>query len=58
MFRAPSWPLTVVWQVFLTQVYSGTGTAEHLPAFLIPQYLFMFVSMTALTAYTLQLLFK
>lgn len=41
-------------QVFLTQVYSGTGSAEHLSAFLIPQYIFMFVSMTALTAYTLQ----
>lgn len=44
-------------QVFLTQVYSGTGEAEHLSAFLIPQYALMSVSMTALTAYTLRLLF-
>ena len=44
-------------QVFMTQVYSGTGEAEHLGAFLIPQYALMFVSMTALTAYTLHLLF-
>ncbi|KAF8808185.1 hypothetical protein BYT27DRAFT_7190314 [Phlegmacium glaucopus] len=44
-------------QVFLTQVYSGTGTAQHLSAFLIPQYMLMFISMTALTAYILQLIF-
>ncbi|KAH7905444.1 auxin efflux carrier [Hygrophoropsis aurantiaca] len=48
---------TATTQVFLTQVYSGTGTAEHLSAFLIPQYILMFITMTALTAYTLQLLF-
>ncbi|KIM78632.1 hypothetical protein PILCRDRAFT_793364 [Piloderma croceum F 1598] len=48
---------TATTQVFLTQVYSGTGTAEHLSAFLIPQYILMFISMTALTAYSLQLLF-
>ncbi|KAF8884129.1 auxin efflux carrier transmembrane protein [Infundibulicybe gibba] len=48
---------TATTQVFLTQVYSGTGNAEHLPAFLIPQYIFMLVSMTALTAYALQMLF-
>lgn len=48
---------TATTQVFLTQVYSGTGSAEHLSPFLIPQYIIMFVSMTALTAYTLQLLF-
>ncbi|KAH7920394.1 hypothetical protein BV22DRAFT_1122790 [Leucogyrophana mollusca] len=48
---------TATTQVFLTQVYSGTGSAEHLSAFLIPQYMLMFVTMTALTAYTLQLLF-
>ncbi|KAG6919229.1 hypothetical protein DXG01_008025 [Tephrocybe rancida] len=35
----------------------GTGSAEHLPPFLIPQYILMFISMTALTAYTLQYLF-
>ncbi|KAJ7246980.1 auxin efflux carrier transmembrane protein [Mycena rebaudengoi] len=44
-------------QVFVTQVYSGTGSAEHLSAYLIPQYILMFFSMTALTAYTLQSLF-
>lgn len=48
---------TATTQVFLTQVYSGTGSAEHLSAFLIPQYFLMFISMTALTAYTIQLLF-
>ncbi|RDB16541.1 hypothetical protein Hypma_002707 [Hypsizygus marmoreus] len=48
---------TATTQVFLTQVFSGTGSAEHLPAFLIPQYIIMFVSMTALTAYTLHTLF-
>ncbi|PVF96268.1 auxin efflux carrier [Serendipita vermifera] len=44
-------------QVFFTQVYSGTGEAEHLSAFLIPQYALMFISTTALTAYSLHLLF-
>ncbi|KAF9026943.1 hypothetical protein BDZ89DRAFT_1092331 [Hymenopellis radicata] len=44
-------------QVFVTQVYSGTGDAEHLSAFLIPQYILMFLSMTVLSAYTLQLIF-
>ncbi|KAF7419569.1 Protein M3 [Pleurotus ostreatus] len=48
---------TATTQVFLTQVYSGTGSAEHLSAFLIPQYIIMFLSITALTAYTLQMLF-
>ncbi|KAF8074009.1 auxin efflux carrier transmembrane protein [Lyophyllum atratum] len=48
---------TATTQVFLTQVYSGTGSAEHLSAFLIPQYIIMFISMTGLTAYTLQYLF-
>jgi hypothetical protein len=33
------------------------GSAEHLSAFLIPQYILMLPSMTALTAYTLQTLF-
>ncbi|KAG1730938.1 auxin efflux carrier [Suillus paluster] len=41
----------------LTQVYSGTGNAEHLSAFLIPQYMIMFVSMTAVTSFTLHILF-
>ncbi|KAG2098716.1 auxin efflux carrier [Suillus discolor] len=44
-------------QVLLTQVYSGTGNAEHLAAFLIPQYIIMFVSMTVLTTLTLDILF-
>ncbi|KAJ8072584.1 Protein M3 [Marasmius tenuissimus] len=45
---------TATTQVFLTQVYSGTGTAEHLSPFLIPQYALMLFSMTGLTAYALQ----
>ncbi|KAI0043335.1 auxin efflux carrier [Auriscalpium vulgare] len=48
---------TATTQVFLTQVYSTTGSAEHLSAFLIPQYLLMFLTMTALTVYTLNSLF-
>ncbi|KAL0959186.1 hypothetical protein HGRIS_014466 [Hohenbuehelia grisea] len=48
---------TATTQVFLTQVYSGTGTAEHLSAFLIPQYIIMFLSITGLTAYCLSTLF-
>ncbi|KAJ7653153.1 auxin efflux carrier [Mycena polygramma] len=44
-------------QVFVTQVYSGTGSAEHLSAFLIPQYILMFFSMTGLIAYSLNSLF-
>ncbi|KIY70719.1 auxin efflux carrier transmembrane protein [Cylindrobasidium torrendii FP15055 ss-10] len=44
-------------QVYITQVYSGTGSAEHLSAFLIPQYIIMFLSMTVLSAYALQLIF-
>ncbi|KAF7368689.1 Auxin efflux carrier transmembrane protein [Mycena venus] len=48
---------TATTQVFVTQVYSGTGSAEHLSAFLIPQYILMLPSMTALTAYTLHSLF-
>lgn len=48
---------TATTQVYLTQVYSGTGTAEHLAAFLIPQYALMFISMTALNAYAIQSIF-
>ncbi|KIJ15779.1 hypothetical protein PAXINDRAFT_76428 [Paxillus involutus ATCC 200175] len=48
---------TATTQVLLTQVYSGTGNAEHLAAFLIPQYVLMFGSMTVLTAFNLHLLF-
>jgi len=59
MILVPSWiGLTSLFpQVFLTQVYSGTGTATHLAAFLIPQYVLMFGTMTGLTSYTLHLLF-
>ncbi|KAF8899898.1 membrane transport protein-domain-containing protein [Gymnopilus junonius] len=48
---------TATVHVLLTQVYSGTGSSEHLAPFLIPQYVLMFISMTAITAYTIQLLF-
>ncbi|KAK7052600.1 auxin efflux carrier transmembrane protein [Favolaschia claudopus] len=48
---------TATTQVFVTQVYSGTGSAEHLSAFLIPQYILMLPAMTALTVYTLHTLF-
>ncbi|KAJ7606659.1 auxin efflux carrier [Roridomyces roridus] len=48
---------TATTQVFVTQVYSGTGSAEHLSAFLIPQYILMFPAMTVLTAYTIRTLF-
>ncbi|KZT24321.1 auxin efflux carrier [Neolentinus lepideus HHB14362 ss-1] len=48
---------TATTQILLTQVYSGTGTAEHLSIFLIPQYILMFISMVVLTAYSLNLVF-
>lgn len=48
---------TATAQVYLTQVYSGTGNAEHLSAFLIPQYIIMFISMTATNYVTLHILF-
>ncbi|KAF8183930.1 auxin efflux carrier transmembrane protein [Pholiota molesta] len=48
---------TATTQVLLTQVYSGTGSAEHLSPFLIPQYILMIFTMTALIAYSIQLLF-
>ncbi|KIY72614.1 auxin efflux carrier [Cylindrobasidium torrendii FP15055 ss-10] len=48
---------TATTQVLVTQVYSNTGSAEHLAPFLIPQYIIMLLSMTALSAYTLQMLF-
>ncbi|KAF7796059.1 hypothetical protein EIP86_007230 [Pleurotus ostreatoroseus] len=44
-------------KVYLTQVYSGTGSADHISAFLIPQYILMIFSMTILTGYTINLLF-
>jgi len=48
---------TATTQVYLTQVFSSTGTADHLPVFLIPQYILMFITMTALTALSLNMLF-
>lgn len=48
---------TATTQVYLTQIYSGTGSAEHISAFLIPQYILMFISMTALNAYAIQTIF-
>ncbi|KAF5386500.1 hypothetical protein D9757_005832 [Collybiopsis confluens] len=48
---------TATTQVYLTQVYSGTGTAEFFSPFLLPQYFIMFFSMTGLTAYSITYLF-
>ncbi|KAL0947540.1 hypothetical protein HGRIS_013636 [Hohenbuehelia grisea] len=48
---------TATTQVFLTQVYSSTGTAEHLSVFLVPQYIITFFSITGMTAYCLSTLF-
>ncbi|KAI0271886.1 hypothetical protein BGY98DRAFT_1189525 [Russula aff. rugulosa BPL654] len=44
-------------QVYLTQIYSPTGSVEHLSAFLIPQYILMPFTMTGLVTYTLNYLF-
>ena len=44
-------------QVYLSQVYSATGSADHISAFLIPQYILMIPAMTILTAYSLDMLF-
>ncbi|KAF8603190.1 auxin efflux carrier [Ceratobasidium sp. AG-I] len=48
---------TATTQVYLTQIYSPDGSASHISAFLIPQYALMFVTMTALSAYALNILF-
>ncbi|GAB1525871.1 Protein M3 [Rhizoctonia solani] len=48
---------TATTQVYLTQIYSPDGSASHVSAFLIPQYALMFITMTALSAYALNLLF-
>ncbi|KIJ33030.1 hypothetical protein M422DRAFT_265058 [Sphaerobolus stellatus SS14] len=48
---------TATTQIFLTQAYSAPESVEHLPAYLVPQYVLMFISCTILTAYTLHLLF-
>ncbi|CEL59973.1 Protein ECM3 OS=Saccharomyces cerevisiae (strain ATCC 204508 / S288c) GN=ECM3 PE=1 SV=1 [Rhizoctonia solani AG-1 IB] len=48
---------TATTQVYLTQIYSPDGSATHVSAFLIPQYALMFVTMTALSAYALTILF-
>jgi len=44
-------------QVYLTQIYSPTGSVEHFSPFLIPQYILMPFTMTGLVAYTLNYLF-
>ncbi|KAG6333240.1 hypothetical protein ID866_5848 [Astraeus odoratus] len=44
--------------VFLTQAYADKETAAYLPAYLLPQYLLMFFSMTGLITYTLHLLYE
>jgi len=49
---------TATTQVYLTQVYNKTGGAEHIAAFLVPQYILMFVSMTALNAYAILSIFR
>ncbi|KAF8603189.1 auxin efflux carrier [Ceratobasidium sp. AG-I] len=48
---------TATTQVYFTQVYSPDGSATHISAFLIPQYALMFITMTALSAYALNILF-
>ncbi|KIO24794.1 hypothetical protein M407DRAFT_212057 [Tulasnella calospora MUT 4182] len=48
---------TATSQVFITQLHSPDGNAEHLAAFLVPQYALMFLSMTTLNAYALHLLY-
>ncbi|KAF8206071.1 auxin efflux carrier [Mycena galopus ATCC 62051] len=48
---------TATTQVFVTQVYSGTGSAQDLSAFLISQYILMLPAMTGLIVYTLRNLF-
>ncbi|KAG1817863.1 auxin efflux carrier [Suillus variegatus] len=50
-------PTATTQVVLLTQVYSGTGNAEHLAAFLIPQHIIMFILMTVFTTLTLDILF-
>lgn len=44
-------------QVFLTQAYSPDGSADHIAIFLIPQYALMLITITALSAYSLKILF-
>ncbi|QRV76962.1 hypothetical protein RhiJN_19808 [Ceratobasidium sp. AG-Ba] len=48
---------TATSQVYLTQIYSPDGSAGHVASFLIPQYALMFITMTALSAYALHILF-
>ncbi|KAI0685009.1 auxin efflux carrier [Cytidiella melzeri] len=48
---------TATTQVYITQVYSPTGDAEHVSAFLVPQYVLLVIFMTILTAYSLNILF-
>ncbi|KAF8261175.1 hypothetical protein EI94DRAFT_1810720 [Lactarius quietus] len=48
---------TATIQVYITQVYSPTGSTEHLSKFLILQYILMPFTMTGLVAYTLNYMF-
>jgi len=41
----------------LTQLYSPDGKADHVSAFLLPQYAIMLLSMTIVIAYALHILF-
>ncbi|KZV75317.1 auxin efflux carrier [Peniophora sp. CONT] len=44
---------TATTQVYITQVHNPTGSAEHLAAFLIPQYIIMVFSMTGISVYSI-----
>lgn len=44
-------------QVYLTQVYSGTGQVEWLGAYLVPQYVLMVLTMTVYIGLVLKMLF-
>lgn len=48
---------TATTQVYMTMAYNPTGSAEHISAFLIPQYVLMMISMICLNVYTLHTLF-
>ncbi|KAI0791877.1 auxin efflux carrier [Abortiporus biennis] len=48
---------TATTQVYITQVYSGTGEAGHVSSFLIPQYILMLIAMIILTAYSIHIIF-
>ncbi|KAH9990764.1 auxin efflux carrier [Russula vinacea] len=48
---------TATTQVYLTQIYSPTGSVEPLSAFLIPQYILLPFTMTGLVTYALDYLY-